>query len=410
LASSAAGRLRPWAYLAVATVAQMSTAFISLGVASLIPFLVHPLKLTAAEVGLTGGAVNVGMIALALPAGYLADRYGEKKVLAAGCILAGLSVMAASLMQVFPGLYVVLLLTGLWAGSVTPAGSKLVISWFSPRSLGFAQSVRQTGVTLGGFLAALLLPALALRAGWHAAFLLAGLGGVLGGLLVGLFYRQAPARGSRPAQTGADGWRALSATLLDRDLWLTCLTGMIFVGGQFILLSYLQLFLQSRVLVPAQWTARYLAALILAGAVGRLFWGSVSDRWFAGRRKPALLGAGGVTVVMSLAMLLLRPATPLFWLFVLIVVLGFAGLGWNGVYVTLLSELGAARKKAATAVGVGISVMQLGVLVLPPFFGYLVDLSRGYNDSWLFMAGITVLGMVCAGSVREKGRTVGPGY
>ncbi|MDA8335808.1 MAG: MFS transporter [Peptococcaceae bacterium] len=400
-------KLKPWCYLALATAAQMSTAFISLGVASLIPFLVHPLKLTTAEVGLTGGAVNVGMMALALPAGYLADRYGEKRVLAAACLLTGLSVMAASVMQTFPGLYAVLLFTGFWAGSVTPAGSKLVAIWFPAGGLGFAQSVRQTGVTMGGLLAALLLPFLATRTEWHQAFFLSGLPGLLAALSVGLFYRQAPVGQSPTA--GPAGWQTVLETLLDRDVWLTCLTGMFFVGGQFILLSYLQLFLHSRLHLPDLSTGRFLAVLILAGTGGRIFWGFVSDRWFGGGRKPVLVMAGGVTAAASLAMLLVRPPTPLPAVVALTFLLGFAGLGWNGVYVTLLSELGAARSAAATAVGVGISLMQLGVLVLPPLFGYLVDRSHAYRDSWWFMAAVLVLGSVLGGLVREKGRLIRPG-
>ena len=221
--------------------------------------------------------------------------------------------------------------------------------------------------------------------------------------MVGPVYREPRSVCGAPPQAGAAGWRSALETVSDRDIWLTCLVGTIFVGGQFILLSYLQLFLHSRLLWPAEWTGRLLALLILAGTLGRVFWGSASDRWLGGRRKPVLVTAGLLTGAASLAMQLVRPVTPLGAVAGLTFILGFAGLGWNGVYITLLSELGAFRNKAATAVGVGVSLMQLGVLALPPFFGFLVDYSHAYRVSWLFLAAVIFLGMFLAAGVRERG-------
>jgi len=405
LSSTETEKVKPWGYLTIATTAQASTSFVSLGVASLIPFLMHPLQMTAADAGLAGGAVNTGMMALALPAGYLTDRYGEKPVMVAGCVLTGLTVMTAAWMRAFPALYTVLLFTGFWAGSVTPAGSKLVMNWFGSQKLGFAQSVRQTGVTLGGLLAALVLPVLALGTNWHTAFLVSGFPGVLAGGLVALAYR-AP-RGARTdslRRPPAAGWRVVLQTLSDRDVWLTCSVGTVFVGGQFVLLSYLQLFLHSRLLWPAQTTGHFLALTILAGTIGRIFWGTFSDRTLGGRRQPALVVAGLLTAVSSLAMLLVGAATPLPAVAALTFVLGFAGLGWNGVYITLLSELGATRGKAATAVGVGVSLMQLGVLALPPLFGLLIDETHNYKDSWLLLTVFIACGVLMACAVRERRR------
>lgn len=403
LSDTANKKTNPWGFLAIATGAQISTSFIIFATASIMPFLVDSLKLTAAEAGLAGGAVNVGMIALALPAGYLADRYGEKKVLVPGCLLTGLSIMVASRMQVFSWFYILLLFTGLWAAAVTPAGSKIITNWFPARRLGFAQSVRQTGVTIGGFFAAILLPPLAARANWHVALLLSGLTGVLGGLAVLLFYQG----GATPAPTPSRrpvGWGALA----NRNIWLTCSMGMLFVGGQFILLSYLQLFLMADLLVPAAWTARFLALMILSGVAGRVFWGFVSDSLFHGQRRPVLITTGFSATVASLSMLMLGPTTPVVITAVLICLLGFVALGWNGVYITLLSELADGKNEAATAVGIGVSVMQLGVLLLPPLFGYMVDVTHTYRDSWLFMAAVMLFGLILVSRVREK-KTNGKG-
>ncbi|KLU60072.1 putative sulfoacetate transporter SauU [Peptococcaceae bacterium CEB3] len=397
----------PWGVLGLVTAAQVSTAFISLGVASLIPFLVSGLNLSAAEAGLVGGAVNVGMTPTGFLAGRLTDIYGEKRILILACLGTGLAIALSSLSASFSSLYFLLIFTGFWAGAVTPAASRAITNWFGSSGLGFAQSVRQSGITVGGFLAALILPRLAMMANWHVALISAGVSGVLGASLVQCLYRE-PRRnvGAGPGRS-TDGRTngGLRHLVRGRNIWLVCFMGLLFVGGQFSLLTYLQLYLKDKAGISLHLASIFLSLVILAGVLGRIFWGALSDRAFHGARRPVLTVIGGCAAAMALGMLLISRFTPLWLLALMTFILGFTAMGWNGVYVTLLSELPGDRNNSATTVGIGISFMQLGVLIIPPSFGFLVDVRHNYQISWILLSCVMLAGTILIRGVHERTRS-----
>ena len=72
-----------------------------------------------------------------------------------------------------------------------------------------------------------------------------------------------------------------------------------------------------------------------AGTVGRLLWAVISDRFFAARRASGLR-LNALLSVVGMAGLALLPSGVLIWPCVALV--GFANIGWNGVYMTLVAE------------------------------------------------------------------------
>lgn len=348
---------------------------------------------------MVGGAINVGMTLTGFLAGRLTDKYGEKRVLVTGSLLTGLSIMLASMSNTFLLFYSLLIFTGFWAGSITPAASKAITNWFFVSRLGFAQSVRQAGITIGGFLAALILPRIANAENWHMSLIYAGISGVLGAFLVQLFYSERPLSRNDVAKTANS--LSLKEIMREKNIWLVCLMGMLFVGGQFCLLSYLELYLQFKAGLPIHLASIFLSLAILGGILGRIVWGGLSDSLFHGARQPVLTIIGGTAAILSLSMLAISKLTP-FWVIAgIIFMLGFTAIGWNGVYVTLLSELPGDKNSSATVVGIGISFMQLGVLVIPPLFGFLVDIMHTYQASWLLLSLLMVLGVVLIRMVNE---------
>ena len=62
------------------------------------------------------------------------------------------------------------LVIGLGYGPITPASSHVLARTAPPSRMALTFSIKQTGVPAGAALAGALLPALALRIGWRAAF------------------------------------------------------------------------------------------------------------------------------------------------------------------------------------------------------------------------------------------------
>ena len=150
-----------WLILVLTTGVQASIAIVGQGIGPLAPFLVADLGLTKHQVGFTGGAIMVGTAFTAFLSGLLVDHYGEKIVLILGALLTGITAIIASQADSFIMLIFLLFITGLWVASSTPAGSKAIMQWFPANKHGFALSFRQTGVPIGGAIAALFIPAIA---------------------------------------------------------------------------------------------------------------------------------------------------------------------------------------------------------------------------------------------------------
>jgi len=129
---------------------------------------------------------------------------------------------------------------------------------------------------------------------------------------------------------------------------------------------------------------RLLALAHLGGAAGRLGWGVVSDRAFGGRRRPglainALIGAA------AFGCLALGSRLPSAVLPPLAVVLGVAAFGWVGLYFALVAEIGGARS-AGLLTGLAVIFAWGGILVGPPLFGLLLDVTDSYGLAWLALA------------------------
>lgn len=389
-----------WIVLIVATGAQMTVSFVAQGVATLAPFFVSDLGVSRAQVGFLGGAINVGMAFTSLLAGVLVDHLGEKVVLTAGGLLTGITVLTASRANSFQALAILLMLTGFWAASATPAGSKGIMAWFPLNWRGFALGFRQTGLPMGGFLSALILPAIAMLYGWRGALVVAGAIPIAGALFALIFYREGP--GMKKQEQKAGGSRLRLRQLLRRpELWLISAAALTLVGIQFTVVAYLELFYHEGLGHSVRFASYMLALAQVGGMLGRLFWGFISDRLFGGYRKKPFLLVAMLTAMMCLAMIFVGPAVPSWFLAILSWLLGFTAIGWNGLFIAMVSEL-AGGNLAGTALGIALTVIQFGVLTIPPSFGAIVDRTGSYRDGWLVLLGICLAGICLLSRVQEK--------
>jgi MFS family permease len=175
---------------------------------------------------------------------------------------------------------------------------------------------------------------------------------------------------------------------------------------QTVWMAFLALYLQGVVGLTLLAASRYLALAQGGGVLGRVAFGMLSDRVFAGRRRTPLAIAGCTSALCSIAIAFTGTGTPAGWLAVLALLFGFAGIGWNGVQHTLMAEL-AGPGAAATAVGLGLAVSSAGVMLGPVIFGWLVQTAGGYRGPWLSLAASMAVGLAVLALVRERPRLAG---
>ena len=89
----------------------------------------------------------------------------------------------------------------------------------------------------------------------------------------------------------------------------------------------------------------------------------------------------------------------------ILVILGVTAFGWGGVSLTLVAEL-AGKELAGRVTGATGVAVNIGSLVGPILFGYLVDRSGSYQSAWLSSAAWGAVCVVALLFVREERRRI----
>jgi predicted MFS family arabinose efflux permease len=378
-----------WFVLAAATIVQATSGFAFIGVGTLAGFFREEFSLTDTETGLIVTAVGLVPVFALIPVGRLLDRHGERGIVSGGALILASGVGLAALAPSYPALLVLLLLGGSGYATSQPGGSKAVATWFSAHRRGLAMGIRQTGLPLGGAAAAAILPALATSAGWQSAMITAALVTSGGGVIFLAVYRRA-------ATEGASEYRLIpQLRQLVRDprfrpfLWV----GLLMVGTQFSIVSFLMLYLRDVHSIPLASAAWFLFAAQMAGVAGRIVLAGWSDRLGSGRRmQPVLVSLISVSLLAFVLPLFPQDSSEAV-LAVAAAVMGFFAFGWYGPWVVHVAETASVGAIGLT-LGVAMTANQIGIAVAPPVFGLLLDLSGGYTIPWWFLSLVLLIGGV----------------
>jgi sugar phosphate permease len=380
-----------WLILGLVTFAHALGALTALSVAPLAPFLLESLELSRVQVGLFLPAVYLGGVLMALPAGWFTDRLGVRVTFGLGQLLIGTMVTLAAGSPSFGLLLLLLVLGGFGFSVLNPATGRAVVEWFPPRERGIAMGLKQTGLTLGGLAAALLLPPIARAWSWRHALAMAGLLSFVSGLLVATFYRSRPAQ---PIAGPADRPRLweLGEFLRRPPILVVFGCGLALSIAQSSLLAYLALYAKDSFGVSAVRAAQFLAIAQMGGTVSRVLWGVVSDRSFGGRRRPGVVASAAIGAA-AYATLALGSLLPVWLAYPLAFVAGAGAFGWVGLYFALVAEIGGARR-AGLLTGAATACSWSGTLVGPPIFGLALEATGGYAAPWLVLTAVALVVVV----------------
>jgi sugar phosphate permease len=351
--------------LAAGTAAQASFSAVLVGLPVLAPALRERYDLSLSEVGIALSSVWIAGIFTLLPWGLLADRIGERIVLASGLTLCGALVVAAGWASSFAAFLVLLAAAGGLGASVNAASGRAVMNWFASEQRGFALGVRQTAIPIGGAIAALVLPAVNRAGGLEASF--AFLGGLcLASAAVAAAFLREPSRPAPELEAEAVEW-----TLRDSRLWILSTGSGLYLFAQISLTSFLVLFLHDEHGLSQGAAAGALAALLVGAVVTRIGAGRISDALKARIRPLRWIGLASVAGVLLTALVANAPVAVVV---PVMVVAGAISMAWNGLSVTAAAEL-AGLSRSGAAIGFQQTTLAVIGVLVPAAFAYVVDVA-----------------------------------
>ncbi len=363
--------LAAWRMLALGVLAQAAGTLVVSTPAYLIPLLHLQQGIPLPQVGLLVAAPTTGLVLTLVAWGALADRVGERWVIAGGLALAAVLTALAAVVGGLVPIGVLLLLAGGATGSCNAASGRVVVGWFPKRRRGLAMGIRQMSQPLGVAVAALLVPPLA-AAGGIAAPLWVGAGATAVLAVACALGITDPPRPPRSVLVAT-----VSPYRRDGFLLRVHLVSVLLVVPQFTLSTFGLVWL----IADLRWTATaaglVVAAAQFVGAGGRIVVGSLSDRFGRMRllRLVALAGVAGLLLLAATgAAGWALPAAVLLVLTTTVSVadngLAFtsvaeaAGPAWSG---RALGVQNTGQFLAASAVGPGVGAL-IGVVGFPVAF------------------------------------------
>jgi sugar phosphate permease len=343
--------------LAAGAGATAALAAVQGGLPALGPAIQEEFGLSLVQVTAVFTAFAVGTVTTLLAWGVLADRIGERFVIAGGLGAASLLMGGVAASDGYGALLGGTALAGALGASAIAASGRAVFGWFPRDERGLALGLRQTAVPAGAALASFTLPPLAAGLGLDAAlYVLAG-GMLLAAVACGIWLRDGP-RGESAAPPAPDAVR-------DPRIWRLSAASSLMIIGQVGITSLLVLYLFGERGWSAGSAALALGSVQLGAAVARIAAGRWSDLRDA-RIDPfrRLATTAGVLLLAAAALV---PAPGVIAVPVLMAG-GVAAMSWNGLSFTAAAEI-SGRRQAGTAMGIQNTAMRVVAAGVPVGLG-----------------------------------------
>lgn len=358
---------RRWLILAIGTLTQAATCSFIYGIPMLVPALRAGDHLSLFGASLIVSAPMVGVLFTLILWGALADRHGERIVIATGVGAASVLLVVAAWVHGPAPLGLVLILAGAAGASVNAASGRVVMGWFPVHERGLAMGTRQTAQPLGVAVAALALPPLAHSHGAHLALLFPALACAVMAAAVVLFVMDPP----RP-QVRAGEPIARSPYRGSRHLARIHLASSALVVPQFAMSAFTLVYLVGQRHWDPAVAGRMIFGFQLAGGLGRIVSGVWSDRV---RSRLVPMRQLAVTSATLMALLALGAALHSWWIVAVFAVSAVITVADNGLaYVAVAETAGPAW--AGRALGVQNTVQNLASVATAPVLAAIIGDTR----------------------------------
>lgn len=244
------------------------------------PLIKADLHITDTELGIFGSAFMVSYMVIAPVFGWLGDHWDRVKLASAGVVVWSFATILAGFAPGYRSLLGARATVGVGEASFGTVSPGLIADFFDKEQRGRILSWFYVAIPVGSALGYLLGGVLGQRFGWHAAFLMVGLPGLL--LAIPLWFLRTPARGgANPApahdpekKTSGYGQLFQNRAFVSNTLAMAAMTFAI--GG---LAQWIPTFLyRVHALNVEKANTLFGATTVVAGIVGTLTGGWLGDR------------------------------------------------------------------------------------------------------------------------------------
>ena len=326
-------------------------------------------------------------------AGWMVDRFGPRRLMLAGILMAGAALIGLGSISTLGMFYFFYMLNALGYVCGGPLPSQVLLSRWFERSRGKAMGFAYLGIGLGGAAVPWISHTLVQHFGWQAALRTLGLLILVIALPAALLAKEPPhAKKSTVSPGFADA----------RDAFTTIPFFLLTLGSMFSIAAVsgtqqnLKLFLSLDLHFAQSQAARILSLVLAFSIVGRLLMGWLADRF-------------PKKYVMVLIYMLVAAAIPLLFagrapaaMYIFAAVFGI-GLGGDYMIVPLMTAEIFGVQLLGRLLGVILTAGSVAEALSPWLVGRLRDSTGSYSAGFLVLIGMGLLGAASA-AMLPKGK------
>ena len=355
------------------------------------PLMQDELHLSASQLGVLLSAFYYGYVICMPGMGWLAERYGAKRVLAAGVTVWSIATFTTGFAGSFATLLALRVMLGVGESVAFPCASKVLAGAVEVSRLGVANGVLSFGYLLGPAVGTLIGGYLMTVFGWRPVFL------VFGALsLLWLWPWRRVVIGPPVAAQAAKPVQPSFAEILGRrGLWGASLGHFASNYTYYFIISWLPFYLvKSRGFSMGSMVAIASWAYLL-NAMSALAMGWAADRWIRAGRSPTLvykgiMAANHIAAIACMAGMVMLPAAgSIAALFVFEIV---SGCSYPGLFA--IPQIMAGPAAAGRWVGVQNAAGNLAGLIAPAVTGVLVDQTGLFDVAFGLAGAVNIFGLI----------------
>jgi MFS family permease len=328
---------------------------------------------------------------LQIPVGWLAERYGAQRILAAGLTIWASATILTGFVHTFAALLGLRLVLGLGESSGFPSVAKILAAIVPAKGLGTANGIVALGYLSGPVVGTIVGGLLMAHFGWRSAFWVFGALSLLWLWPWSRVAGEVRAAVRSSAENSPTWWMILKQP----SLWGTSL-GLFSSNYVFyFMLSWLPSYLQTErgfSIIDMAWIA---TSAYMVNAVSAFVAGWAIDRFLA-RGGSANVGYKSVMAVAHLGsvvcMLAMAVGSPKLALISLFVYQALCGASSPGVYA--MCEILAGPRASGRWVGIQNSLGNFPGIVAPWLTGYIIQSTGHYTNAFVVAAAVSVLGLI----------------
>jgi sugar phosphate permease len=373
----------------------------------ILPSMKDGLSFNYTQIGLIGTGNFIGYLSLAIIGGFLAARFGVRKVVFVSLIVIGIALFLTGFSESFLFAFIMRFFAGAGNGSSYVPIMALPAAWFTAKNRGLATGIVSGGIGVGLFLSGVIIPPVITHFGndgWRYAWFFLGITVFVLAFICYVFLRNKPEEkglsmyGGDEEQKGGAKVTLFSAwkdIVRETEIWKLGCVYFMYGFSYIIYLTFFIAYLTKEIGISSSTSGAIFAVMGVFSIFCGVLWGGISDTF--GRRYGSMLAY--ITLAISYIIFAFYRVEQGFYISAFVF-----GISAFSIPTIMAAAAGDAVGGRLAPAGLGFITLFFGVgqALGPAIAGWIKDATGTFTNAFILSAVVSLAGAAGSLILRKK--------